>query len=239
MGAPNEAQSDTVKAVRAMQDADRAGAVQPGPPEPGWADARTIQMIVGGGRLLFEVIRAESGDVEQVVDVLPSGGLRIRPKCGVRVPPQVTNAPVDAAGRENWLHRELACMRHAGHEPPHRVEARPGGPYFEWQSVEEAARWAAADAERRDAAPGVWEERQMGDSPAPAALEVAQHDAAIGGVGYLVDGVPVQPQRVRVVRGQVPQRQDALASQLRDVAVEATRMGCYDAADFIGRRLAG
>jgi hypothetical protein len=42
---------------------------------------------------------------------------------------------------------------------------------------------------------------------------------------------------VAVVEEQLPQRQDSLTDQLRDVVTAAVRMGCYDAADCINRWL--
>lgn len=36
---------------------------------------------------------------------------------------------------------------------------------------------------------------------------------------------------------QLPQRQDALEDQVRDVIVAANKLGCYDAADWIRTRL--
>lgn len=287
MGVPNEAQSDTVKAVRAMQDADRTGARQPTPGGLRWADARTVQMNVAGDELLFEIIRAESGEVELIVDVLADGGLRIRERCGEHAPAGEEAAP-------EWVTPEMTCVRWEHHEPPHRVTRRGSvGPFFEWQDVdamgadylamraaeslgaersspayaetraaierddeqhlaavsddeytrqldalmgayaplrERWRRYAAADAERRDAAPvhpaARWAadvrskmERlaredakeklrawaaEPGAVPSQAALDVAQHDAARYGVGYLVDGIPMPAHRVLVVRGPLP-----------------------------------
>jgi uncharacterized protein (UPF0335 family) len=36
---------------------------------------------------------------------------------------------------------------------------------------------------------------------------------------------------------QVPQRQDSLADQIRDVIVAASKLGCYDAADWVRAQL--
>jgi hypothetical protein len=44
-------------------------------------------------------------------------------------------------------------------------------------------------------------------------------------------------QAVQVAWGQQPQRQDSLAAQLRDLHVVAARLGMYDAADWLWKRM--
>jgi len=233
MGVPNEAQSDTVKAVRALLDADRAGTTPPHSTSAGWSVARTVQVIAADDELVFEVIRTETGALEQVVDVLVDGGLRIRERCGEQAPGGFEGAP-------EWLKSGMTCVRWEHHDGPHRVGRRADGPFFEWQDLHAASddeytrqldelmkayapvrdRWrsyVAAAAERRDAAP-----------EHPAVTWAAGVRAKMERLSHEDDAMAQQPQR-----------QDALSSQLRDVAVVATRMGCYDAADFISRRLVG
>ena len=229
MGAPNESQSDTLKAVRAMQDADRAGARRPTPGSPGWTNARTVQMNVAGDELLFEIIRAESGSVEQVVDVLPSGGLRIRARCG-------EHAPASEEGVPEWVAPGMMCVRWEHHEPPHRVTRRgSAGPFFEWQDVdamgadylavrarerrdeyrrqldglveayaplrERWRRWyVVGDAERRDSAP----EHPASERAAPDLVSrmTEARDvlrAAAGGLRWLAEGITEGEEWIRRV----------------------------------------
>jgi hypothetical protein len=147
-GEPNAAQSATLKAVRLLIDAS--------------LDGGSHAVMVMGDRPRFEVVSDEDGALVETVTVLPSGGLLY----GRPVPDDVVDAGVYCGATvalgdvaPEWAHG-LTCVRRDGHEAPHRVEpAFRDGSYFEWQTLAELEgmarkRRVAADAERRESAPG-------------------------------------------------------------------------------------